>query len=446
MPGMGSGRVIAVGAFLIGGVLLFTLGLFLIGDRRGLFEDTFEVYAEFGRVSGLENGAIVRVGGVAAGEVLAIEVPPRPSAKFRVKARVREDLHGIVRTDSVASIQNDGLVGNKFLQIDAGTDQAPPVPHEGTIQSREPFDFPELLKQMSETITLVNATITDLRADVEQALGSVTATVRDAQGLLNVVGADVKRITDAGVRIAADTREVMEGVRAGRGTVGKLVTDEALYEQAKRIVADGEKVVANLREAAEQAKQAINDFRGKEGPVQGITADFRETLAYARDAMADLAENAEALKHSFFFRGYFNRRGYFDLDDLSVEEYRRGALGSKTRRPLRVWLDARVLFSTDAKGSEELSDGGRARLDSAMAQFLKYPLSPMVIEGYAGGASEDARYLASRHRAQIVRAYLVGRFHLDTNRIGLMAMGSQAPGSPTGDTWKGVALAIFIER
>jgi len=86
-------------------------------------------------------------------------------------------------------------------------------------------------------------------------------------------------------------------------------------------------------------------------------------------------------------------------------------------------------------------------LVSAIAQFLKYHLnSPIMIEGYAGGASEDARYLASRRRAQIVRAYLVGRFHLDTNRVGLMAMGSQAPGSPTGDTWEGVALALFIER
>jgi phospholipid/cholesterol/gamma-HCH transport system substrate-binding protein len=440
-------RTIAVGAFVIGGILLFTLGLFLIGDRRGLFEDAFEVYAEFSRVSGLENGSIVRVGGVEAGEVLAIEVPPRPSAKFRVKAKVREDLHPIVRTDSVASIQNDGLVGNKFLQIDAGTDEAPPVAHGGTVRSREPFELAELLVQMSDTITRVNATITDLKADAEQAIESVTSTVKEAQGVIDEVGADVKLITESGVRIATDTRDVIEGVRAGRGTVGKLVTDEALYEQARNIVAEGEKVVANLRAAAEQARAALDDFRENDGPVQGLTADFRQTLAYARDAMADLAENAEALKRSFFFRGYFNSRGYFDLDDLSVEEYRRGALESKTRRPLRLWLDARVLFAIRPDGAEELSEGGRARLDSAMGQFLKYPSSsPIMIEGYAREASEDARYLVSRQRAQIVRAYVISRFHLDANRVGLMAMGSAAPGSPAGDTWAGAAIAIFVDR
>jgi phospholipid/cholesterol/gamma-HCH transport system substrate-binding protein len=387
------------------------------------------------------------VAGMDAGEVTQIQVPSNPSAKFRVKARIDEDLHPIVRTDSVASIQNDGLVGNKFLQIDAGTDQAPPVPEGGAIKSREPFDFADLLDQMNKTVTLVNDTIVNLRGEVDKALETVTATVKDARTLLDDVGGDVKRMTEAGSRIAADTRELMAGVRAGRGTVGKLLNDDALYQQAKEIVSEGERVVENLREAAEQAKQAMNDFRGKEGPVQGVAADLRQTIGYARDAMSDLADNAEALKRNFFFRGYFNRRGYFDLDDMTVEEYRRGALESKTRRPLRLWVDARVLFSTDPNGTEELSDGGKARLDSAIAQFLRYPKSsPIVIEGYADGTSRDARFLASRRRAQLVRDYLVGRFHLDATRVGLMAMGPEAPGSPGGGSWQGAAIAIFVER
>ena len=46
-------------------------------------------------------------------------------AKFRVQMRVRSDLHQLIRLDSVASIQNDGLVGNKFVQIDSGTEASP---------------------------------------------------------------------------------------------------------------------------------------------------------------------------------------------------------------------------------------------------------------------------------------------------------------------------------
>jgi outer membrane protein OmpA-like peptidoglycan-associated protein len=296
-------------------------------------------------------------------------------------------------------------------------------------------------------VKLVNDTIVMVRSEIDGAIETVTTTVKDAQALMDDIGDDVKRMTEAGSRIAADTRAVVEGVRAGRGTVGKLMTDDALYQQAKEIVSEGERVVENLRQAAEQAKEAINEVRGREGPVQGVAADLRQTIGYARDAMSDLADNAEALKRNFLLRGFFNRRGYFDLDDLSVEEYRQGALESKTRRPLRVWVDARVLFSTDPNGTEELADGGKARLDSAIAPFLKYPKSsPLVIEGYAGAGSEDGRFLRSRRRAQLVRDYLVSRFHLEASRVGLMPMGPDAPGSPAGGKWEGAAIAIFVAR
>ena len=89
--------------------------------------------------------------------------------------------------------------------------------------------------------------------------------------------------------------------------------------------------------------------------------------------MADLAENTEALKRSFFFRGFFNKRGYFDLQDVTVQQYREGALETSDRRVLRIWIGTPVLFERTDAGEERLSDAGKTRLDSAMSQFLKYP-------------------------------------------------------------------------
>src|SRR5688572_30383325 len=128
-------RPAIVGAFVLGGILLFAVGLFLIGDRRMMFADTFEVYAEFAEIAALDNGAKVRVAGMDAGEVENIRVPVGPGGRFRVRMRVREDLHPLIRLDSVATIQNDGLVGNKFVQVESGTEQAAQVPDRGTIQS-----------------------------------------------------------------------------------------------------------------------------------------------------------------------------------------------------------------------------------------------------------------------------------------------------------------------
>jgi phospholipid/cholesterol/gamma-HCH transport system substrate-binding protein len=167
--------------------------------------------------------------------------------------------------------------------------------------------------------------------------------------------------------------------------------------------------------------------------MKGVTADLQQTLASARDAMADLADNTEALKRSFFFRGFFNRRGYFDLDDVSVDQYRQGALATNDRRVMRIWLKWSLLFEKDAKGQERLSEGGRARLDSAMSQFVRYPrTSPFVLEGYAQSATFDERFLLSRRRAQLVRDYLVGKFALDRTHCH-DEDGDQADGSPDGD-------------
>src|SRR5262245_44285093 len=143
---MPANRLSIVGAFVVFGVLLFAVGIFLIGSRRMLFAPTFEVSAEFARIAGLESGAKVRVGGMDAGEVQEIHVPSSPSAKFIVRMRVREDFHPLIRVDSVASIQNDGLVGNKFVQIETGTEPARRVADRGTIRGKEPFDLADLLQ------------------------------------------------------------------------------------------------------------------------------------------------------------------------------------------------------------------------------------------------------------------------------------------------------------
>lgn len=441
---MQANKLAAVGAFVIGGIVLFAVGLFLIGDRRMMFSDTFDVYAEFSNIAALENGSIVRVAGMDAGEVETIHVPTGPTGRFRVKMRVRADLRPLLRLDSVAAIQNDGLVGNKFVHIEAGTEESGPVPDNGTIRSREPFDLANVLEKMSTAIDAVNAMIVDIQARVQEAFGTLTTVAKEAQALLDDIGKGARSITASAERVTGDLTAIVNGIREGRGTVGKFVTDDALYRSMQAIAADAEKAVASVREASEQAKAAVGDFRG-EGGVKTLAGDVQQTLASARDAMADVADTTEALKRNFFFRGFFNRRGYFDLDDVSVQEYRAGALESRDRRVLRIWLSSRVLFEKDANGNERLTDGGRARIDSAMSQFVQYPRNtPFVVEGYAQQPSGDERFVLSRRRAQLVRDYILRKFGLDPNFVGTMPLGAEAAGSPDGQTWDGVALALFV--
>jgi phospholipid/cholesterol/gamma-HCH transport system substrate-binding protein len=438
-------RPALVGAFVLGGILLFAMGLFFIGDRRMLFAETFYVYAEFSEVAALDAGAKVRVAGMDAGEVETVQIPTGPRGRFRVRMRVREDLHPLIRVDSVATIQNDGLVGNKFVQIETGTEQTPQIADQGTIQSREPFEIADLLQKMSDTIDTVNTMLVDVKQEVDDALTSVSSVAAEAQELMNDLGTDLRVILASTKQVTGNLTAIVDGMRNGRGTIGKLLNDDSMYGDVKTMMSDAQATLANVRQASEQAKEAVADFRGEGGPARGLTTSLQQTLSAARDVMSDLADSTEALKRNFFFRGFFNRRGYFDLNDVSPSEYRRGALQTGDRRVLRIWLSADVLFAKDASGREFLTDGGRARLDSAMSEFVRYPpKSPLVVEGYADGATTDERYLGSKRRAELVRDYLFGKFSLDTNYLGIMPLGSDAKDSPSGATWNGIALAMFV--
>jgi phospholipid/cholesterol/gamma-HCH transport system substrate-binding protein len=259
------------------------------------------------------------------------------------------------------------------------------------------------------------------------------------------VGRDARAILAVGDRVSKDLETIVTGVREGKGTVGQLFTDDALYQRAKTIAGEAERAMANVRQATEEARAAMADLGGEEGPVKGLTSDMQRTLAAARDAMNDLADSTEALKRNFLFRGFFTRRGYFDLGDVTVQQYREGVLDTKDRRALRIWLRAEMLFERDASGAEQLSEGGRARLDSAMSQFVKYPRSsPFIVEGYARAVTADERFLGSRTRAQLVRDYIVSKFGIDPGLTATMPMGGQAEGSPDGEVWDGVALAMFV--
>ncbi|MGH9349859.1 MAG: MlaD family protein [Vicinamibacterales bacterium] len=444
-----------VGAFVLAGLLLFGGGLFLIGDRRLLFARQFELNTTFGKVTGLQVGTRVRVAGLDAGEVLEVAFPARPSEKFRVRMRLRDDVRPLVRTDSIAAVQTDGIVGNAFIQVGVGTDEAPVVVPGGTIAGSDPIEFADLIQEGRDTFRMVSREVVELKADVSTVLAALTETVETANVVIADVGGNVGRVTATsatvmeGVEAAvADARGLVKNVRDGHGTIGQLMTDRALYDRLTGLGREAEQTVRNLRETTERARTAVEGFASPAGTGQQITQTLRNTLAQIQEVTSDLAEGTEALKRNFFFRGFFRQRGFFDLDTVSRDAYQSGVLEGDARTALRIWIDASVLFERTPDDVEQLTAAGRRRLDSAMADFVRYPRdSPLVVEGYAEGRAGEAAYLISDDRAQIVREYLLSRFRRQTTLTGVMPMSDFAPGSPRGDgRWSGVALALFVSN
>jgi len=444
-----------VGAFVLGGLLLFGGGLFLIGDRRLLFSPRFELNSSFGKVTGLQAGTRVRVAGLDAGEVLEIGLPARPSERFRLRMRLREDLRPLVRRDSTAAVQTDGIVGNAFIQVSVGSDAEPVVEPGDTIRGVDPIEFADLIQEGRQTFQTISREIVDLKGDVSNALVVLTETVETANGVLADVGRDVTRLTATSRQAIEDVRGtigearlLVADVRSGKGTIGQLLTDRTLYERLAGISQEAEQTARNLRETTARARTSLEQFAAPDGTAQQIAATLRNTLSEVQEVTSDLAEGTEALKRNFLFRGFFRDRGFFDLDTLSREAYLAGALEGNDRTAIRVWLDAQGLFTRDAEGVERLTEAGRRRIDSAMTDLIRYPRdSPLVVEGYAESRAGEAAYLVAIDRAQTVRDYVIARFRRQTTLTSIMPMSDQAPGSPRGDgRWSGVALAMFVRN
>jgi phospholipid/cholesterol/gamma-HCH transport system substrate-binding protein len=433
--------------FALGALVLFGIAVFMIGDRQMAFSRRFELYAEFAKVTGLQAGAVVRVSGARAGEVMSIAAPTRPAGKFRVHMQVTEELHQLVRTDSVASIETEGLVGGSYLSISSGSAEAPEAPPLSTIAGQEPFEISDLMQQMASTVDKVNTTIDDMRGQIEGVIATIGTTAENANDLILSVSDDVRQMTATGAKVSDDLAALTTSVREGRGTVGKLFTDDELYRHVTQIAANADEIANNTREVIAQARDTLASLESSKGQVSGLTSNLKQTLDNARQAMSGLAENMDALRHNFLLRGFFNRRGYFNLDDISPAEYRRGALAGGGREPVRVWLGAdRVFDPATPAESPQLTEGGRRRLDSAIAPYLdRVADGVLMVEGFSADGTRDLQYVVSRARGAAVRDYLIGRFQLDPGATGVMPLGADSPDSPTGRPFDGVALTFFLQ-
>ena len=468
-------KKLIVGIFVIGCLLLFGVGLFLIGNSNQLFTKSFNVYADFSKITGIQNGGKVRVAGMDAGTVTRIEVPSRPDAKFRVHFRIVEKLHPIVRQDSVATIQTDGLLGNKFLQIDAGTAESAIAQSNSMIQSKEPFDWGDLMDEINGVVKQVNGIMAGVKDQLVSTLAQIEGTAKSANLLIKDATPNVKHIIASADKIGANLGEIIDGIKQGQGTVGALFKDKELYDSVKRSVDKTEKVVESIRETSasakkivnkveesdivpeiqrtvnnlkqitQQVKSAVDKFESASGEG-GVAENLQRTLADAHEAMSDLADDTEALKHNFLFRGYFKKRGFYGLGAITAPEYNSSSF-AKGFKKHRVWMESVNLFEKGPKDTEVLSVEGKARLDEAMAEILKFPRNgPLMVEGFAGVGTASQQYLTGRQRAIRVRTYIIDRFHLQPNFVGVISMGSEQSihGTP-GALKEGVAIVSFYK-
>ena len=110
-------RAARLGAFIVATLAILAAGIFIIGSKQYLFSSTYQLKAQFDNVEGLDQGGDVRVGGVHSGTVRNIVLPHKPGEKVTVVMDLGKSTHEIIKQDSVASIETEGLLGNQYMAI-----------------------------------------------------------------------------------------------------------------------------------------------------------------------------------------------------------------------------------------------------------------------------------------------------------------------------------------
>ena len=449
-----SRRYIVVGLFIIAGVTLFALGIFMVGNRHEAFSRHLLLYAEFADLDGLTKGSKVRVGGMDAGQVTKINVPNSPKASFRVQMRINEQLHGLVRTDSVVTVDTEGVVGETFLSIHPGSSGAAMAAADSILQSKPAVSMSDLLTHGLGVMNDADAALKQVSGKMNVALNSVNDAVGNANDLLI-------------------------GLKQGRGPAGMLLRDEGVADQIRRSMSNVQSTTSNLNQASNHVNALVGDIQQRQFPqklddtmtqvrsastevsttihevhqtldralgpdANGIAAgqNISEALTNVNAATGNMAEDTEALKHNFFFKGYFNHRGYYSLSSLSPQEYRRNKLFANANNQ-RSWLSADRLFQAGARGTEELSPEGRKAVDAVIVGYGDAVFQhPLVVEGYSDAPAPADQLAGSYNRAQLVRTYLEARFPFAAKSLGVMPLGSTPPSGLGHDRWSGICILV----
>jgi phospholipid/cholesterol/gamma-HCH transport system substrate-binding protein len=449
-----SRRNIAVGIFIITGLTLFGLGIFLVGSSHEAFTHHVLLYTEFADLDGITKGSKVQVAGMDAGQVTKIDVPQSPNGQFRVQMKVEDQLHGLVRTDSIVTVDTEGVVGDAFLTIHPGSPNVGVAQADSVLQSKAPITLSDLLNHGLGVMNDADTTMKQLGGKLNVALDGVNGAVGNANDLL--VGLKEGRGT-AGMflrddKMAAQIRETMTNVQSTTSNLNQAsvrVNGIVADVQQRQLPQKLDETIGKIDSASSQANATIGQVRQSLaqalGPdADGVTAaeNINETLSNINAATGNMAEDTEALKHNFFFKGFFDRRGYYTLSSLSPREYRHSKLFGSIRSP-RGWLEAASLFQHGPHGSEELSPEGMRSIDAVVASFgdviFKYPI---VIEGYSDASLPADAISSSYARAQLVRNYLDARYPFVAKNLGVMPLSATPPPGTEHDHWSGVCILV----
>ena len=295
-----------VGLFVLVALFVIAAGIFYV-TGAGFLGPKYRLRSFFAEVAGVSNGAPVRLDGVDIGNVEAIRFTPstpnHPLDKNRnieVVMRLDKRFQGDILSDSTAKLITEGLLGNRYVSISRGFTGVALKDNQEVPGTSE-----QSLSDVMASMQVVTSDVHGLVQDLQNGKGTLGKLFTDDQAYNNLNG------------LLAKGNDLAGGVQQGKGTLGKLVTSDELYGKANQALDNVNGVVADARagkgtigklltdpslydeakKAVENGNLIINDVRAGKGSLGKLATDdelynkLRDTSNNLASATAKLNDN-----------------------------------------------------------------------------------------------------------------------------------------------------------
>jgi phospholipid/cholesterol/gamma-HCH transport system substrate-binding protein len=297
-----------VGVFVLVGLFLIVITIFYVtGGGVGILSPKYTLKTYLPEVESLAPGAPVRLDGVDIGNVDQIRLNPRPTTRMdniELVMRINKKYQDQIRTDSRASLVTEGLLGNRYVSISRGlTGQV--IQNDGVVPGTEEAAIKAIVErgaEVAENLTVLSQQLGDIVGKVQKGQGTIGKLLTD-ESLYNNLNSAATRINS-----------VVASVQGGQGTIGKLLTSDELYNKVNATVGHAEAIFADVRDQKgtmgkliydpavyNDAKQfldhgntLISDIQAGKGTLGKLATD-EALYANMRDASANVKSAAEKL-------------------------------------------------------------------------------------------------------------------------------------------------------
>jgi phospholipid/cholesterol/gamma-HCH transport system substrate-binding protein len=240
------------------------------------------VYAMFDNVGGLNSGAPVRFAGLGIGSVGSMAI--RADGRVKVALSLQQDKLKYLKKDAQAQILTLGLLGDKYVGITAGSQQAQPLKEGELIRGKIPAEFQDIVTATRESLSRMAQFIEKLEIlvdAVEAGEGTIGKLIADPE-----VYRHVKTLTASLSAAATD-------LGRGQGTLGKLLAQDDLYEDLSQAAGDIRHFTASLRNSKGSLHRLIEDPRlyNRFSALLDLLHRFSSKLAASRGTLARLIED-----------------------------------------------------------------------------------------------------------------------------------------------------------